>query len=101
MNTAKAKAIEIGRKNDCSHTISRGGYAKAEKDMLEAKRRRLEDQAQSDPSTIVTPPSPVRHEDIWKYAHQKRSGQYTSERARIIAEQIVSMQIICFSNMLI
>lgn len=73
------------------HTMSRGGYAKAEKDMLAAKRKRLEEAAQSDPSILLTPPSPIRREQLWVYARQSRSGSYTSEQSRIVSEKIVSI----------
>lgn len=84
--------MELGRMNDCPHTMSRGGYAKADRDIMEAKMARLKEQSQSDPAALDTPPSPIRREDRWKFAHQTRSGQYTSERAREIGEQIVSTQ---------
>ena len=87
----RQKAQESGRKNDCPHTMSRGGYAKAERDLLAAKRKRLEEASQSDPSVLLSPPSPIRREEKWQFAHQKRSGTYTSEQSRIVGEKIVSI----------
>ncbi|KAI9085904.1 hypothetical protein K1719_031981 [Acacia pycnantha] len=48
-----------------AHTgASRGGYEKAEKDLMATKRKRLEDEAESNPSTVVDrPPSPIRREE--------------------------------------
>ena len=68
--------------------MSRGGYEKAENDLMEAKRKKLE-QTQSD-SAITSAPSPIRRENMWIYAHKKRSGSYSSEHARVIGENIVS-----------
>ena len=74
--------------------MSRGGYAKAEKDLLAAKRKRLEEASQSDPSVLLSPPSPIRREEKWLFAHQKRSGSYTSEQSRIVGEKIVSIVVV-------
>lgn len=70
--------------------MSRGGYAKAERELLGAKRKRLEESAGSDPSVLLDPPSPIRREEKWLYARQRKSGAFTSDNARMIAEKIVS-----------
>ncbi|KAI9084125.1 hypothetical protein K1719_033923 [Acacia pycnantha] len=63
------KYQEIGRKNDCPHGASCGGYEKAEKDLMATKRKRLEDEAESNPSTVVDrPPSPIRREELVVYS---------------------------------
>ena len=96
MQAKRQKAQESGRKNDCPHTMSHGGYAKAEQDLLEAKRKRLEEASQSDPSVLLSPPSPIRREEKWLYAHQKRNGSYTSDQSHIVGEKIVSVYRYCY-----
>ena len=92
----REQAIETGRKNDCPHRMSRGGYEKAEKELMAAKRKRLEEEAQSNPSALCNPPSPIRREDFWLYSRRKISVSYTSEETRIIADKIVSIVIVIF-----
>lgn len=93
----RQKAQEIGRKNDCPHRASRGGYEKAEKDLMAAKQKRLEDETESNPSAVVDqPPSPIRREELWLYIRQKPSGAYTSEQTFVVAERIVSIDIVIF-----
>ena len=86
----REKAIVIGRKNDCPHILSRGGYKKLEEQMMKEKQKRRQEEAQSDPSTIVTPPSPISREEKWRAARRRKTGEYTSEKARVVAERIVS-----------
>ena len=74
--------------------MSRGGYAKAEKDLMAAKRRRLEEASQSDPSVLLSPPSPIRREELWLHARRKSGGSYTSEQSRIVGEKIVSIVVV-------
>ncbi|KAI9110483.1 hypothetical protein K1719_018349 [Acacia pycnantha] len=89
----REKYQEIGRKNDCPHRASRGGYEKAEKDLMAAKRKRLEDEDESNPSTVVDqPPSPIRCEELWLYIRQKPGGTYTSEQTRVVAERIEDLK---------
>ena len=76
--------------------MSRDGYAKAEKELMAVKWKRLEEEAQSNPSTLYNPPSPIHREDLWLYSHQKSSGSYTSEETRIVADKIVSIVIVIF-----
>ncbi|KAI9127767.1 hypothetical protein K1719_000760 [Acacia pycnantha] len=45
--------------------MSHGGYEKAEKELMAAKRKRWEEEAQSNPSVICDMPSPIRCEDLW------------------------------------
>ena len=44
--------------------MSRGGYEKAEKELMVAKRKKLEEKAQSNPSALCNPPSPICREDL-------------------------------------
>ena len=76
--------------------MSRGGYEKAEKELMAAKRKRLEEEAQSNLSMLCNPPSPIRREDLWLYSRRKISGSYTSEETHIIADKIVSIVIVIF-----
>ena len=87
---------EIGRKNDCPHRMSRDDYEKAEKELIAAKRKRLEEEAQFNPSALCNPLSPICHENLWLYFCQKRSGFYTSEQTHIVANKIVSIVIVIF-----
>ncbi|KAI9107402.1 hypothetical protein K1719_021439 [Acacia pycnantha] len=84
----KAKAIENGSKNDCPNIMSRGGYAKANKDLMEAKQRKLEEAVKEDPSVLLSPTSPVLREETWLYAHQMRSKSYTNKSACKVAQNI-------------
>ncbi|KAI9116975.1 hypothetical protein K1719_011974 [Acacia pycnantha] len=60
---------------------------------MAAKRKRLEDEAESNPSTVVDqPPSPIRREELWLYIRQKPSGAYTSEKTRVVAERIEDLK---------
>ena len=75
---------------------SRSGYEKAEKELIAAKWKRLEDKAKSNPSAIVDQPSPIRHEELWLHIRQKPSDAYTSEQNHVVAERIVSIIIVIF-----
>ena len=63
---------------------------------MEAKRKRLEDEAESNPSAVHDPPSPIRREELWLHIRQKPSGAYTSEQTRVVVERIVSIVIVIF-----
>ena len=58
---------------------------------MAAKRKRLDDEAGSNPSAVYDPPSPIR-----LHIRQKPSGAYTSEHTRVVAEKIVSIVIVIF-----
>ena len=64
---------------------------------MAAKRKRLEDEVESNPFAIVDQPSPIRREELWLYIRKKPSGTYTSEQTRVVAERIVSIVIVIFS----
>ena len=51
--------------------MSQWGYAKAERDLLGAKRKRLEENVESNPSVTLAPPSLMHREDEWLYDHKK------------------------------
>ena len=87
----RQKGQVSGRKNECPHVMSRGGYAKAKQELLMAKQKEIEEAAQDDPSVLLTPPSPIRREKLWVYARQKKSGSYTTDQSRMIAEKVVSI----------
>ncbi|KAK4268210.1 hypothetical protein QN277_024896 [Acacia crassicarpa] len=59
---------------------------------MAAKQKRLEDEAQSNPSAIVDQPSPIRREELWLHIWQKPSGSYTSEQTRLVAERIEDLK---------
>ena len=61
-----------------------------------AKRKRLENEAESNHSAIVDQPSPIHREELWLQIRQKPSGAYTSEQTRVVAERIVSIIIVIF-----
>ena len=76
--------------------MSRGGYEKAEKELMAAKRKRLDDEAGSNPYAVHDPPSPIRREELWLHIRQKPSGTYTSEQTCVVAEKIVSIVLVIF-----
>ncbi|XP_054800079.1 uncharacterized protein LOC129304443 isoform X2 [Prosopis cineraria] len=84
----RRKAQEVGRKNNCPQTKSRGGYVLADKELIDAKRRKREEQAQSDPSILLSLPSPICYDERWIYAHKKKDGSFSSEHAREVAQKI-------------
>ncbi|KAK4280029.1 hypothetical protein QN277_011708 [Acacia crassicarpa] len=59
---------------------------------MAAKRKRLEDEAESNPEAVHGPPSPIRREDLWLHIRQKPSGSYTSEQTRVVAEKIEDLK---------
>ena len=63
---------------------------------MAAKRKRLDDEAGSNPSAVHDPPSPIRCEELWLHIQKKPSGTYTSEQTRVVAERIVSIVIVMF-----
>lgn len=86
----RKQAQEVQSKNLYPHTLSRGGYGLLREKILEEKEKQIQEASQSDFSLVVEPPSsPERHE-LWKRARQRRNGNYTSERAQVVAEKIVS-----------
>lgn len=58
--------------------------------ILKEREKENEEASRSDPSLVVNPPSPPKRHELWKRARQKRNGAFTSEKARVIAEKIVS-----------
>lgn len=70
--------------------MSRGGYEKLEEEMMKEKQKRRQEEAQLDPSTIISPPSPISREEKWRAARRRKTGEYMSEKARVIGERIVS-----------
>ena len=58
--------------------------------MIKEKQKRRQEEALSDPSAIITPPSPISREEKWKAARRRKTGEYTSEKARVVGERIVS-----------
>ena len=63
---------------------------------MAAKRKRLDDEGESNPSAVHDPPSPIPREELWLHIRQKPSGAYTSEQTRVVAEKIVSIVIVIF-----
>ncbi|KAI9120101.1 hypothetical protein K1719_008749 [Acacia pycnantha] len=58
-------------KNKYPHCLSRGGYRKLERKMMEEELRRMKEASQSDPSTAIQAPQrPPRHKK-WKAARMK------------------------------
>ena len=57
--------------------------------MMKEKLKRRQEEAQSDASTIISPPSPISREEKWRAARRRKTGEYTSEKARVVAERIV------------
>lgn len=79
----------VQAKNLHPHRLSRGGYELLEERIMQDKLKKAREASQSDPALIVDPPSPLTRHEKWKRARQKKSGEYTSEDARLVAEKIV------------
>ena len=72
------------------HLMSRGGYKKLERKLMEEESQRMKEAAQSDPSVVVQEPKrPPRHQK-WKAARVKGS-QYVNLAAAEVAARIVSI----------
>ena len=56
--------------------MSRGGYAKAERELLGAKRKRLEENTGSDPSVLLDPPL--------RYVVKKNGYTLAKERVELL-----------------
>ncbi|KAK7271448.1 hypothetical protein RJT34_27371 [Clitoria ternatea] len=87
----RKKAQEIAAKNCHPHRLSRGGYELLEERMMKEKLEEQIKASQSEPSAIVSPPSPPTRHEKWKRARQNKSGEYTTEEARMVAEKIDSL----------
>ncbi|KAI9109317.1 hypothetical protein K1719_019661 [Acacia pycnantha] len=65
-------------KNKYPHCLSRGGYRKLERKMMEEELQRMKEASQSDPSTTIQAPQrPPRHKK-WKAARMK-GDKYINE----------------------
>lgn len=87
----RKKAQMVQAKNLHPHRLSRGGYELLEERIMQDKLKKAREASQSDPALIVDPPSPLTRHEKWKRARQKKSGEYTSEDARLVAEKIDSL----------
>lgn len=70
--------------------MSRGGYPLLRGKMVKEREKEFEEASQSDPSQVVNPPSSPKRHELWKRARQRRTGDFTTEEGRVIAEKIVS-----------
>ena len=87
----RKKAQDSQAQNVNPHLLSRGGYKKLEATMMEEKLKARRAAISSDAdSSLIPPPSPPARHDKWKQARTRRSGAFTSDATRGVAERIVS-----------
>ncbi|KAH1253663.1 hypothetical protein GmHk_04G010269 [Glycine max] len=79
----RKKAHEIQKYNDGPHILSCGGYDLLEKNLLDEKRKKRQQETMLTENTplIKDPPSPIERHVKWKLARTKRYGQMTSQAA--------------------
>ena len=76
-------------KNVYDYTMSREGYQKLEKKIIQVDLQKLEEAAKSNPSIVVqAPPPPPRHR-IWKEMRMK-GGKFINLVVEEVAAKIVS-----------
>ncbi|KAL5185069.1 hypothetical protein HKD37_17G048647 [Glycine soja] len=88
----RKKASEIQKYNDFPHILSRGDYDLLEKNLLDVKRKKRQQEAMLIENTpfIEDPPSPIERHMKWKLGHTKRYVQMTSQATQEIFDRIVS-----------
>ncbi|KAI9087715.1 hypothetical protein K1719_030347 [Acacia pycnantha] len=76
-------------RNKYPHCMSRGGYKKLERKMMEEELERMKEASQADPSIIIQPLArPPRHQK-WKAARMK-GDKYINADVAEVASKIVS-----------
>ncbi|XP_019161861.1 PREDICTED: uncharacterized protein LOC109158406 [Ipomoea nil] len=85
---SRKKHQEIQSKNVHPHHLARGGYKRLQKIMMDEKMKEQEEDASSDPSSIVSPPSPPARHEKWKRARMNKSGNINNEATRMVVEKI-------------
>ncbi|CAL5208080.1 unnamed protein product [Lathyrus oleraceus] len=85
---AKSKKGKLNRSiNVYPHRLSRGGYDKLEKKMIEEKRKQRE-QKLGNFISLDRASSPLSRHEKWKKTCQKKGGEFTSKATREVAEKI-------------
>ncbi|KAI9094800.1 hypothetical protein K1719_026606 [Acacia pycnantha] len=92
MGEEKAQANrERQARNKYPHCMSRGGYKKLERKMMEEELERMKEASQTDPSIVVQPPArPPRHQK-WKAARMK-GDKYVNADVVEVAHKIDSLE---------
>ncbi|CAL5191436.1 unnamed protein product [Lathyrus oleraceus] len=83
------KGKENRARNIYPHRLSRGGYQKLEKTVIEEKIKQKELELGDSIILDYTPFLPVRHEK-WKKAHQTKDYEFTSDATHEVAQKIIS-----------
>ncbi|XP_019173772.1 PREDICTED: uncharacterized protein LOC109169343 [Ipomoea nil] len=91
--TQMYKITNNDEKNVHPHCLSRTGYQKMEEKMMKEKLKQQEEAAMSDPSIIVSTPSPPRRHEMWKRARMDDSGNFITEESRLVAEKVDSLKV--------
>ncbi|KAI9071278.1 hypothetical protein K1719_046753 [Acacia pycnantha] len=83
----KSKANrERQARNKYPHCMSRGGYKKLERKMMEEELERMKEASQADPSIVVQPPArPPRHQK-WKAARMKGDKYINADVAEVTSK---------------
>ncbi|KAI9092063.1 hypothetical protein K1719_027998 [Acacia pycnantha] len=73
-------------RNKYPHCMSRGGYKKLERKMMEEELERMKEASQADPSIVVQPPArPPRHQK-WKAARMKGDKYINADVAEVASK---------------
>lgn len=83
------KEKENRARNICPHRLSRGGYQKLEKKMIEENRKQRELELGDSISLDHIPSTSSRHKK-WKRAHQRTDRDFTSDATHEVTQKIVS-----------
>jgi len=83
---------EIQKFNDYPYLLFRGGYDLLEKNLMEKKMKRRQEEAMftKDSTMIIDLPSPIARHAKWKMAHTKLYMQMRSKATQEISDKIVS-----------
>ncbi|KAH1241042.1 hypothetical protein GmHk_07G018736 [Glycine max] len=90
----RKKTQQIQKNNDCPHVLSRGSYDLLEKNLIDKKRKKRQEEAMLTENTplLKDPTCPIERHVKWKMARTKRYGQMTSQAAQEISDRIDSLQ---------
>ena len=90
VSQAKSQANrERQARNKYPHCMSRGGYKKLERKMMQEELERIKEASQSNLETVIQAPEPPPRHKKWKAARM-RGEKYINEDVAEVASKIVS-----------